>query len=89
MHIRDFCSVSPECANLYECALFGEKYVALSLSWLCLFRILESPIVLVGMGISRFAARFDRSKRLVSYALLVEGLTLGLSVAAFVGAVFI
>src|SRR5712691_10163462 len=69
--------------------LFGEKYVALSLSWLCLFRMLESPIVLVGMGISRFAARFDRSKRLVSYALLVEGLTLGLSVAAFVGAVFI
>jgi len=68
---------------------FGEKYVAPSLSWFCLYRILESPIVLVGMGISRLAARFDRSKRLVSYALLVEGLTLGLSVAAFVGAVFI
>jgi hypothetical protein len=68
---------------------FGENYVAQSLSWLCLYRVLESPIVLVGMGISRFAARFDRSKRLVSYALLVEGLTLGLSVAAFVGSFFI
>ena len=40
------------------------------------------------MGISRFAARFDRAKRLTSYALLVEGLTLGLLVAYFIGAVF-
>jgi hypothetical protein len=69
--------------------LFGENHVAPSLSWLCLFRILESPIALVGMGISRFAARFDRAKRLTSYALLVEGLTLGLLVAYFTGAVFI
>jgi len=43
----------------------------------------------VGMGVSRIAARFDRAKRLVSYALLIEGLTLGLSVAAFTVAVFI
>jgi hypothetical protein len=69
--------------------VFGENYVAQSLSWLCLFRMLESPIVLVGMGISRFAARFDRAKRLVSYALLFEGLTLGLAVAAFAGVAFI
>jgi hypothetical protein len=41
------------------------------------------------MGISRFAARFDRAKRLASYALLVEGLTLGLAVAGFIVPVFI
>jgi hypothetical protein len=77
---------APICLGLLS---LGEKYVALSLSWLCLFRILESPIVLVGMGMSRFAARFDRSKRFVSYALLVEGLTLGLAVAGFAFSIFI
>lgn len=69
--------------------LFGENYVAESLVWFCGIRILESPIVLVGMGISRFTARFDRAKRLASYALLVEGLTLALPVAAFAAALFI
>jgi hypothetical protein len=69
--------------------LFGENYVAQSLSWLCFFRVEESPIVLVGMGISRFAARFARAKRLASYALLIEGLTLALPVAAFIVAAFI
>ena len=64
--------------------LLGENHVAPSLSWLCLFRILGSPIVLLGMGVSRFVARFDRAKRLVSYALLVEGLTLGIAVAFFI-----
>ena len=64
--------------------LFGGDYVAPSLSWLCFYRVEESPIVLVGIGLSRFAARFDRAKRLVSYALLVEGLTLVLPVAAFI-----
>lgn len=64
--------------------LFGEKYVAQSLSWLCLYRILESPLVLVGVGISRLMARFDRAKRLASYALLVEALTLGITVAVFI-----
>ena len=57
---------APVCLSV---VLFGENHVAPSLSWLCFFRILESPIVLVGMGISRFAARFDRAKRLTSYAL--------------------
>jgi hypothetical protein len=77
---------APVCLSV---VFLGENYVAQSLSWLCFFRILESPIVLVGMGISRYAARFDRAKRLASYALLIEGLTLGLAVAAFTVAVFI
>src|SRR5579864_341560 len=70
--------------------LFGGNYVAQSLSWLnwlCLYRVLESPVVLVGMAISRFGARFGRAKRLASYALLVEGLTVALAVAAFIGSV--
>ena len=70
-------------------AIFGENYVAPSLSWFCGYRVLESPIILVAMGMSRIAARFDRAKRLVSYALLIEGLTLGLPVAAFVVSLFI
>lgn len=72
----------------YSRILFGENYVAQSLSWLCFFRILQSPVILVAMGISRSAARFDRAKKLASYALLIEGLTLGLPLA-FSVAVFI
>jgi len=77
---------APICLSV---VLFGDNYVAESLSWICWFRVLESPIVLVGMVISRFAARFDRAKRLGSYALLVEGLTLALPVAFFTVAIFI
>jgi hypothetical protein len=77
---------APVCLSV---VLFGENYVAKSFSWFCFVRILESPIVLVGMGISRSAARFDRAKRYASYALLIEGLSLGLPVAAFAVAVFI
>ena len=76
---------APVCLSV---VLFGENYIARNLSWLCFFRILESPVILVGMGISRSAARFARSKRLASYALLIEGLTLGLPLA-FSVAVFI
>jgi hypothetical protein len=68
---------------------FGENHVPPSLSWLCSFRIMESPIVLIGMVVSRFVARFDRSKRLVSFALLVEGLTLITPVVVAIVAAFI
>jgi hypothetical protein len=77
---------APVCMTV---VLFGENYVAPSLSWFCFYRILESPIVLVGMGISRLSARSDRAKGLASYALLIEGLTLGLPVAAFIATIFI
>jgi hypothetical protein len=68
---------------------FGENHVAPSLSWFCFYRLLVSPILLVAMGISRFAARFDRAKRFASYALLVEGLTLALAAAGFLVPIFI
>jgi hypothetical protein len=77
---------APVCLGI---VFLGDKFVAPSLSWICFFRILESPIVLAGIGISRFAARSDRAKRFGSYALLVEGLTLTLPVAAFAVALII
>jgi len=73
----------------FAVALFGNNYVPQSLSWFCFFRMEESPIVFLGIGISRVAARFDRAKKLTSYALLVEGLTWGLAIAAFVVAIFL
>ncbi|MGB7586570.1 MAG: hypothetical protein WBM11_17145 [Terriglobales bacterium] len=47
----------------------------------CLYRVLGSPVVLVGMLLSRVMARFPRAKRLTSYSLLVETGTLVLTAA--------
>jgi hypothetical protein len=77
---------APVCMGM---ALLSDKYIAPSLSWFCFFRILQSPNILVGMGVSRFAARSDGAKRLASRALLIEGLTLGLPIAAFVIMLFL
>lgn len=46
------------------------------LGWACMFRVFASPAVLLGLGMSRIFARFPRAKRITSYALLIEGLTL-------------
>jgi hypothetical protein len=59
----------------------GEKHVGQSLIGICLYRLIWSPFILVGMGISRLVARFDRAKRFASFALLIEGLTLAIAVA--------
>jgi hypothetical protein len=75
---------APVCMTV---VLLGD-HVPQSLGWICGWRMLESPIILMGMGISRFAARFDRAKRFISYALLVEGLTLVLPIAVFIAAAF-
>jgi hypothetical protein len=53
------------------------------LGWICLGRMLCSPVVIVGLVISRLLARFERAKRLILYALLIEVLTLALMVALF------
>ena len=50
----------------------------------CLYRVLGSPVVLMGMTLSRVMARFPRAKRLASYALAVELGTLVLIVASLV-----
>ena len=69
-------------------ALFtlGQNYLAQSVGVLCLFRLVLSPFILLGIGVSRLAARFDRAKRLISYALLVEGLTLATAVVLLIHA---
>jgi len=46
------------------------------LGWICLERLLGSPLVVVGLAFSRLLARFDQAKRLTFYALLIEVLTL-------------
>jgi hypothetical protein len=72
---------APVCLSMF---FFGENRVAQSVSILCFYRLLLSPFILVGIGVSRLVARFDRAKRLVSYAFLIEGLTLGIAVALFI-----
>lgn len=74
---------APVCLSLFS---LGEKHLAESLANLCLYRLFWSPFVLVAIGVSRLAARFDRAKRLVNYALLIEGLTLVSAVALIVRA---
>ena len=69
---------APVCLSLF---VFGKSHVSESLRVLCLCRLVGSPFVFVGIGVSRFVARFAQAKRLTSYALLIEGLTLGIAVA--------
>jgi hypothetical protein len=74
---------APVCLSVVT---LGENYIAQSVSTLCLYRLLWSPLILVGIGVSRLVARFDRAKRLVSYAFLIEGLTLAIAVALVIHA---
>lgn len=53
--------------------------------WACLFRVFASPLVMVGLGISRMLAQFPRPKKLIKYGLLIEGLTLVLMMASVFG----
>ena len=62
----------------------GENHVGQGLIDFSLYRLVCLPFILVGMGISRLVARFDRAKRFVSYALLIEGLTLAMAVALLI-----
>ena len=64
----------------------GESALAQNMRVYCVLRLFWSPLILVGMGVSRLAARFDQAKRLISYALFVEGLTLVAAVALLIHA---
>jgi hypothetical protein len=52
--------------------------------WICMDRLFCSPIVIVGLVVSRLLARFDQAKRLTLYALLIEVLTFALTAALFI-----
>jgi hypothetical protein len=54
------------------------------LGWACLFRVFASPLVLLGLAMSRLFARFPRTKRMTNYALLIETVTLVLMVLMLV-----
>lgn len=72
---------APVCLGLF---VLGNNHVSGNLKVVCLCRLVASPFVLVGMGVSRFMARFDRAKRLTLCALLIEGLTLGTAVVLLI-----
>ena len=74
---------APVCLGtvLFSPGHFAENVIVFS--W---FRLFWSPFILMGIGVSRLAARFDRAKRLVSYALLIEGLNLGIAIALIIRA---
>jgi hypothetical protein len=54
-----------------------------ALGWICMCRLLGSPVMIVGCLASRLLAPSDRAKRLTLYALLIEVLTLLLTVGLF------
>ena len=62
----------------------GETHLGQSLLGVCLFRFILSPFIIVGMGVSRLVARFDRAKRFASFALLIEGLTFAIAIALLI-----
>jgi hypothetical protein len=75
---------APVCLSLLY---FGENHLGRGSMNLCFDRLMWSPFILVGLGISRLVARFDRAKRFASYALLIEGLTLAIAVALVIHAI--
>ena len=74
---------APVCLGLF---VLDKNHMTESLLTLCLCRLVASPFVLVGIGVSRVVARFDRAKKLTSYALLIEGLSLGIAIAMLIRA---
>jgi hypothetical protein len=69
---------APVCLSLF---VFGKNHLSESLFVVCLSRLVVSPFILAGIAFSRLVARFAQAKRLTSYALLIEGLTLCIAVA--------
>jgi hypothetical protein len=69
------------CLSLFN---LGEGKLAQSVGVYCLLRLFCSPFILFGIGVSRWAARFDRAKKLTSLALIVEGLTLATAVVLLI-----
>ncbi len=72
---------APICLAVFSIPAVGQG--TMILGWICLDRLLCSPIVIVGLLVSRLLARFDRAKHLTLYALLIEVLTFALTAALF------
>jgi hypothetical protein len=70
---------APVCLGLFSIPAVSQG--TMLLGEICIDRLFGSPIVIVGLAFSRLLACFDRAKRLISYALIIEVLTLVLMVA--------
>lgn len=72
---------APICLGVLSIPAVGQG--TMFLGWICLDRLLCSPVVIVGLLVSRLLAQFDKAKRLTLYALLIEVLTLVLMAGLF------
>ena len=72
---------APVCLGLFSIPAVNQS--TMLLGYICLDRLFASPFVLVALLVSRLLARFGRAKRLTSYALSIEVLTLLLVAALF------
>jgi hypothetical protein len=72
---------APVCLGLFLIPAVNQGNMFLG--WFSMGRLLASPIVIVGLVVSRLLARFGRAKRLTSYALLIEVGTILLIVTLF------
>jgi hypothetical protein len=70
---------APICVGVFSIPAVNQSNMPLG--EICTYRVVASPVLLVAMAGSRWLSRFARAKRLISYALLVEFLTLATVVA--------
>ena len=69
---------APVCLGVISIAAVNQSNSLLGEA--CLYRLICAPVVLVGIVLSRLLARFPQAKRLTSYAVGIEFLTLVLMV---------
>ncbi len=69
---------APLCLGLMSIPAVGQSNSIFA--YACLYRVWTSPVVILGLMISRVAAKFDPAKRWISYAALIEVITLGLGI---------
>ena len=73
---------APLCLGVLAIPAVGQS--SNPLGYVCQYRLMCAPVVLVGMAISRALARFPRAKRMTSCAVAIELLTLAAMVAMLV-----
>ena len=73
---------APACLAVFSIPAVNQG--TMLLGYICMDRLFASPLVIAWLGASRFLARFPPSKRRISYAVLIEALTLALLIALFV-----
>lgn len=71
-----FSLTSPVCLALLAVPAVNQS--PMLLGEVCMFRLVNAPFVLIGLGVSRRFARFEQAKRLSGYALIIEATTLAL-----------